>query len=134
MNEPTAGNDTRFYLIVCLLMGVMIAALGGLWMMERGRRVRAERAVAQSQADLLAQQQKFQMASQMLMQQPASAIDRGELPAIPVEFNKAPRRALIIGPIQGRQFGFQPDDLIWVAPEKPASQPSAVEGSAMQGD
>ena len=127
VNERSGEPGNHFGLIVSGLLIVIIVALAGLWMVERGRRLRAETALAEQQT---ASQKKMQSMGTMLVQQMTQAkpvqIDRRQLATQQVNWNGQDRAVLLLSAAQGELFGFQPGDAIFVTP--PArTQPTTQE-------
>ena len=58
--KSTTEADARFYLIVSLLLGIMVAVLAWMWWSQRSQRVTAQRTVIQQKVLL----QQAQMTAQ----------------------------------------------------------------------
>jgi len=135
MNDPHQGTskasaqaDTRYFMVVGALLGLIIAALAALWLRERARRVSAEQALA-----LVRQQQQRaqEVLGRLMSARVAEAVRpvaRDDLPRETVTWNGRQKSVLRIGAAAGKRFGFAPGDVIVVSPEaSPASQPGDKE-------
>lgn len=130
MNETentSSEPDNRFGLIVTALMIVIIVALAGLWIIERGRRLRAETDLAEQQT---AVQRKMQSMGDMLIQQmtqtPSMSVRRDQLATQPVDWNGQSRTVLLLSASEGEKLGFQPGDAILIT-HPATSQPTTQE-------
>lgn len=134
LEPPRGSSDTRFNLIVAVLLVLIIASLSGLWLIERNRRVRAERALADFQSQ--------QLQAQALLSQfagshapgvvvPGAAAEgqtfrRSELPSEAVVMEGKDRTMFKISPDAGERLGFQAGDIVFIAdrPAKTIIKPS----------
>ena len=119
MNDKTdqPGESNHFSLIVTALMVVIIVALAGLWIIERGRRLRAETDLVELQSS---SQRKMQSMGNMLVQQmtqtPSIAVNRDQLATQQVKWNGEARTVLLLSAAKGETLGFAPGDAILVTP------------------
>ena len=120
----SAAADARFQIIVAALMVLIIAALAGLWLIERNRRIRAERELAEfSQRQLQAQAMLSQLAMGGLEPQTTPRINRADLPPELVTLEHMGRTMLKISADAGERLGFLPGDIVFVA-DRPTTQPA----------
>ncbi|MBN1555324.1 MAG: hypothetical protein JXA11_11305 [Phycisphaerae bacterium] len=124
MNEHSQEQNNHFGLIVTGLLIVIIVALAGLWLIEKGNRKRAEQTLLELQT---ASQKKLQTMGTMLVQQMEQAktnsVNRDQLATQEVDWNGLPRTVLLLSAADGEKLGFQPDDAILVTPP-PTTQPT----------
>jgi hypothetical protein len=127
MNDRTENSpeqDNRFGLIVTVLLVVIIVALAGLWIVERGRRLRAETALVNEQS---AGEKRMQSMGDMLVRQmtqtPSMSIQRDQLATQQVHWNGIGRTVLLLSASEGEKLGFQPGDAILITPPS-ATQPT----------
>jgi len=134
MNEPgqqEATRDTWYLVAVGGLLVIIVASLAALWLLERNRRVEAERRLVevrneQSLGSALAQMGMRSAAggAEML---PGAGISRSDIADVRVaELDGRPRNLWVISAGAGRRVGLEPGDLVEVAPA-PRTQPA--EGS-----
>lgn len=127
MNDKTDTSpepDSRFNLIVTILLVVIIIALAGLWIVERGRRMRAETALIEEQVN---SQKQIQSVGQVMLQQigQMSSINRDQLATQQVDWNGQSRTVLLLSASEGEKLGFIPGDAILVT-SPPAILPAAT--------
>jgi hypothetical protein len=128
--KSTTEGDARFYLIVSLLLGVMVAVLAWMWWSQRSQRVTAQRTVIQQKVML----QQAQMASQFRGMLPqfgnekpsATKLDRQATATVTLPFKGEDHPVIIISPKQGTDLGLLSGDLLWVSPSSPR-QPAQPE-------
>ena len=135
VEPPRGSGDARFNIIVAALLVLIIASLSGLWLIERNRRVRAERALADFQAQQLQAQallSQFAAGNAPGLAPPGGAVEsqtfrRGELPSEAVVMEGKDRTMFKISPDAGERLGFQAGDIIFVAdrPAKTIIKPSS---------
>jgi hypothetical protein len=120
-NEPSGSPhpDTKYLVIVGVLLVVIIAVLAVLWRKERCARADAERRLSEltkSQA-LPAELQRVLAGSPTMLPPddgPPRPVQREDLPAETLQFKGRSRTVLYISPDAGRRFGFRNGDLIVV--------------------
>ena len=127
--KSTAEADARFYLIVSLLLGVMVAVLVWMWWSQRSQRINAQQAANQ----LGVQLQQMQMSNQFRGMLPqfdpvkpaATKLDRQATATVTLPFNGSDRPVIVISPTQGSDLGLLAGDLLWVSPSTtpPPAQP-----------
>jgi len=129
--NASSEPDNRFGLVVTALMIVIIVALAGLWIIERGRRLRAETDLAEQQT---AAQRNVQSMGDMLIQQmtqsPSMSVRRDQLATQQVDWNGEPKTVLLLSASEGETLGFQPGDAILIthpAGTQPTAQPTTQE-------
>jgi hypothetical protein len=128
--KSTTEADARFYLIVSLLLGIMVAVLAWMWWSQRSQRVTAQRTVNQQKVLL----QQAQMSAQFQAMVPqfgpvkpsATKLDRQTTATVTLPFNGDDHPVIIISPKQGTDLGLLPGDLLWVSPSSPR-QPAQPE-------
>jgi hypothetical protein len=119
--------DARFYLIVSLLLGVMVAGFAWMWWSQRSQRVAAQKQVMH----LGAQLQQVQMTNQFRGMIPqfddakpaATKLNRKAAPTVTLPFNGGDHPVIVISPTQGTDLGLLAGDLLWVSP--PSTHPPA---------
>lgn len=125
--KSTTEADARFYLIVALLLGVMVAGFAWMWWSQRSQRVAAQKQVMH----LGAQLQQVQMTNQFRGMIPqfddakpaATKLNRKAAPTVTLPFNGGDHPVIVISPTQGTDLGLLAGDLLWVSP--PSTQPPA---------
>ncbi|MBN1941895.1 MAG: hypothetical protein JW849_01245 [Phycisphaerae bacterium] len=123
--KASTEPDNRFGLIVTALMIVIIVALAGLWIIERGRRLDAETALRAQES---ASREKMQSMGEMLIRQMTQtpiSIHRDQLAVQEVNWDGQPREVLLLPASEGETFGLQPGDAILVTP--PPARQSATQ-------
>ncbi len=129
--ETGALSDTKFHAIVGALLLLMIVVLAGLWIMEQGRRRRAEARLSDFARLQAQQREKMQVMGEMLVQQTAApAVDREALATSQVQWNGTLRTVLLLAAPLGRSIGLLPGDVVLVT--APASPPGGADGNETQ--
>ena len=119
--DPGVRPDSRFQLLICGLLVVIVITLAGLWMMERARRARTESTMAGMREQLAEQQKKMQTIGQMLVRQVNAPItNRSEMGTIKVQWNGEKKTVLLLGEGIGKRLGFESGDVILITPGPPA--------------
>ncbi|HDY65632.1 MAG TPA: hypothetical protein ENH84_05320, partial [Phycisphaerae bacterium] len=96
--DPIPHADLRFHLLAGGLLVVILITLAGLWIMERGRRVRIESTMATMRQQLAEQQKKVTAVSQMLIREASTpTVNRRELPTTKVQWNGREKTVLLLG-------------------------------------
>ena len=128
--KSTTEADARFYLIVSLLLGIMVAVLAWMWWSQRSQRVTAQRAVIQLRAQLQQTQMSAQFQGMLPQFDPvkpaATQLDRQATATVTLPFNGDDHPVIIISPKQGTDLGLLSGDLLWVSPSAPR-QPAQPE-------
>jgi hypothetical protein len=128
--QSTTEADARFYLIVSLLLGIMVAVLAWMWWSQRSQRVTAQRTVIQLKSQLQQAQVGAQfraMVPQFDREKPsATKLDRETTAVVTLPFNGEDHPVILISPKQGTDLGLLPGDLLWVSPSSPR-QPAQPE-------
>jgi len=137
-DRPRRASDAKYLTAVGVLMGLIIVSLAGLWLAERGRRIRAEKqlAGADRQIDAL----KAALGSAATRQLAAAGLPGGAetAPAValpledilakgPIKWQGEDRTLVRITAAAGRRLGLNPGDLIDVA-RAPSTAPSGGGG------
>ncbi|MFW6133194.1 MAG: hypothetical protein ACOC8F_04800 [Planctomycetota bacterium] len=108
-------SDTRYLVIVSILLALIIVSLAALWLIERNRRIGAQRRLAEART-----QTKQQLASFLERQLAGPAAQGGVAPLAPADIVELTarngRRRLRIDADAGRRLGFRPGDVVEVAP------------------
>jgi len=138
--EPAKGaGDARFNIVVAVLLVLIMASLSGLWLIERNRRVRAERALADFQGQQLqAQALLSQFAAAHAKEQSPGPAGAGEsfrresLESEAVVMEGKDRTMFKISPDAGEKLGFRAGDIIFVAdrPAKTIIKPTGPESES----
>jgi hypothetical protein len=125
----SAARDTWYLIAVGGLLIVIVASLAALWLMERNRRVDAERRLAEAgQGDPLAAALS-QMGGVRRLSLPGAG-PGGEIPISElvdvrtVELGGQPRKLWVLSSEAGGRLGLEPGRLYEVA-DPPATQPAA---------
>ena len=128
--RPPAQTDTRYLLIVGILMLLIVVSLAVLWVTERNRRLTAETRAANAAAT----QQKIQgLLGQAVFgggQGSARPIDREDILTIgEATLDGRQVRALTVKSDAGWRVGLRPGDVLIVAEESPATAPAGAESA-----
>jgi hypothetical protein len=123
--QPTtieARLDTKYLLVVGVLMVLIMAALAALWLRERGRRIGAMRQVSELDSRLMANNNRLQELAQGLLAEHARKVDpieRGQWELRSVNLDGREVTAFEISPATARRIGgFKAGDVIIVAEEE----------------
>ncbi len=126
VEPPKNAGDARFNIVVAVLLVLIMASLSGLWLIERNRRVRAERALADFQGQQLqAQALLSQFAIAHAKEQAPGGAGAGEsfrresLESEAVVMEGKDRTMFKISPEAGEKLGFRAGDIIFVT-DRPA--------------
>lgn len=120
---PRPEDNTRFFLVVALLMLVIIALLSGLWLRAHLRAARLEAQVISARASG-AKMEDFLKA--YLTQNPPAEVVRGEPATRPAVLDGEAIAALRLSAEQATRLGLRPGDVVVVDPPAtsgPASMP-----------
>ncbi|NBB95518.1 MAG: hypothetical protein GVY16_07230 [Planctomycetes bacterium] len=116
-----AGGDGRFQLITLGLLVVIIVALAGLWIVERGRSRGLQEDLDTVQRRVAEQNDTVRA---VLGLQPPAAIDRSSLPQRQATLNGEERRVLLLDADRAETLGLQVGDVVQVAePSFDANRP-----------
>ena len=130
MNEiktpgPVPQADLRFNLLAGGLLVVILITLAGLWIMERGRRVRTESSMTTMLQQLEQQQKKLMAMGQMLVQEVSTpVVNRRGLPTTKVQWNAREKTVLLLSAEIGGKIGFESGDVIQITPPVGAKEPT----------
>jgi len=129
---PRGGaGDGKYGTLVGVLLVVIVAALAALWLLERNRRGEAERRLAE------ARRSPGLEALLPALTAGAAPAPEGELVAPvrredqvqrPVVLDGKPAVGVFVSAAAGQRLGFQPGDVVVVAPAAPATATSAPGG------
>ncbi len=127
-------TDGKYQIAVGILMVLIIGSLAALWVMERNRRVKAEKNLAKQRQRSPLQAALQQMAASQIpigrdgAEPTAAGLLREDILCVEKVKWEGRARALVrINASAGRRLGFQPGDLVDVA-QKPATMPAAKKG------
>ena len=127
--DPIPHADLRFHLLAGGLLVVILITLAGLWIMERGRRVRIESTMATMRQQLAEQQKKVTAVSQMLIREASTpTVNRRELPTTKVQWNGREKTVLLLGVEIGGRLGFESGDVVQITPPVTAKEPTTQPG------
>jgi hypothetical protein len=128
-DETITESDARLNYLALGLLVVIIVALAGLWIIERGKTRRARKALAEIQERYEDQNRQVRT---VLGLEPPKSIDRQRLPHETVDYQGESRRVLLLDVGTARRLGLDAGDLLYVpprssdgsadAPERPASR------------
>lgn len=116
--EPQAGQpaDSRLQHLTLGLLMVIIVALAGLWIVERGHARRARNNLLEMQQ---AVEQQNEQVRTVLGLTPPPTIDRDALPSRQGRLDGEQRKILRMPADRARLLGLREGDIIEVAPETP---------------
>lgn len=124
-DEAHAEADTRYPWLLTGLLAMIAVALAGLWLVERGRRLRAE---AEWLEEHRRNEASMRLVGQMLAQEEHSPKwDRRRLATREVVWDGQPRTVLLLPAPDGEALGLQPGDAILVTPPPQAPPETATQ-------
>jgi hypothetical protein len=110
---PASSGDARLQHLTLGLLVVIIVALAGLWIVERGKSRRAREDLLEMQRAVSQQNDQIRA---VLGLEPPAALDRDHLPRRAATIDDQPREVLLLKADQARTLGLQDGDVVEVAP------------------
>ena len=137
--KASTGGDTPYVVIVGILAGLIVVSLATLWLIERNRRVEAQRRLAEVAAQPGAQHKaqlarvlQAWLARQRRTEAPDGCVRPVQVADIVQMHIEGDTRRLTLSADAGRRLGLSPGDVLHVS-EAPTTRPGG-QRSGQTGD